>query len=126
MVGVAIICDKDTSRCVMGYTPISDRIISIRSDGHPVRTTIIQIYATTWAASEYDIEDFYGRLQDIIDTVPREGVLIIMGDWNAKIGDKAVDGISGTRGLGDRNEAGERMIEFCEWSKPTDSYQYMV
>ena len=43
--GVAIICDKDTSRCVMGYKPISDRIISIRLDGHPVRTKIIQIYA---------------------------------------------------------------------------------
>ncbi len=25
--GVAIICNKDTSRCVMGYKPISDRII---------------------------------------------------------------------------------------------------
>ena len=37
-----------------------------------------------------------------------------MGDWNAKIGDKAVEGISGTRGLGDGNEAGERMIELCE------------
>ena len=111
--GVAIICDKDTSICVMGYKPISDRIISIRLDGHPVRTTIIQIYAPTSAASEDDIEDFYGRLQDLIDTVPRGDVLIIMVDWNAKIGDKAVEGISGTHGLGDRNEAGERMIEFC-------------
>ena len=37
-----------------------------------------------------------------------------MGDWNAKIGDKAVEGISGTHGLGDRNEADERMIKFCE------------
>ena len=98
----------------MGYKPISDRIISIRLDGHPVRTTIIQIYAPTSAASEYDIEDLYGRLKYLIDTVPRRDVLIIMGDWNAKIGDKAIDGISGTHGLGDRNEAGERMIELCE------------
>ena len=112
--GVAIICDKDTSRCVMGYKPISDRIISIRLDGHPVRTTIIQIYAPKSAASEEDIEDLYGKLQDLTDTVPRGDVLIIMGDWNAQIGDKAVEGISGTHGLGDRNEAGERMIEFCE------------
>ena len=37
-----------------------------------------------------------------------------MGDLNAKIGGKAVEGISETHGLGDRNEAGERMIEFCE------------
>ena len=81
----------------MGYKPISDRIISIRLDGHPVRTTIIQIYVPTSATSEDDIEDFYGRLQYLIDTVglPRGDVLIIMGGWNAKIGDKAVDVISG-------------------------------
>ena len=72
------------------------------------------LYAPTSAASEGDIEYFYGRLQDLIDTVPRGDVLIIMGDWNAKIGDKAVEGISGTHVLGDRNEAGERMIELCE------------
>ena len=51
------------------------------------------------AASEDDIEDFK---------------TFIMGDWNAKIGDNAVEGISGTHGLGDKNEAGERMIGFCE------------
>ena len=37
-----------------------------------------------------------------------------MGDWNARIGDKEVEGISGTNGLGDINEAGERIIAFCE------------
>ena len=65
-------------------------------------------------ASEDDIEDSYGRLQDIIDTIPWGDVFLIMGDWNAKIGGKAVEGISGTHGLGDRNQAGERMIEFSE------------
>ena len=105
--GVAIICDNDTSRSVTGYKPISDRIISIRLDGQTVGTTIIQIYAPTSVASEDDIEDFYCRLQDLIDTVPRGDGLIIMGDWNAKIGDKAVEGISGTHVLGDRNEADE-------------------
>ena len=71
-------------------------------------------YSPTSAASEDEIEDSYGRLQDIIDTVPRGDALIIMGDWNATIGDKAVEGISGTHGLGNINEAGERMIELCE------------
>ena len=97
-----------------GIKPISDRIISIRLDGNPVRTTIIQIYAPTSAASEDDIEYFYGRLQNLIVTVLRGDVLIIMGTWNDKIGGKAVERISGTHGLGDRNEAGERMIDFCE------------
>ena len=105
-----VICDKDI-KMRNGTQANSDRIISIGLDGHPVRTTIIQIYAPTSAASEDNIEDFYGRLQDIIDTVPRGNVFIIIGDWNAKNGDKSVEGISGTHGLGDRNEASERMIE---------------
>ena len=88
--GVANVCDKDSSICAMGYKPISDRIISIRFDGHPLGTTLIQIYTPTSAASEDDIEEWHGTLQHLIDTVPRGDVLITMGDWNAKIGDKAV------------------------------------
>ena len=75
----------------MGYKPISDRIISIRLDGHPVRTTISQMYSPTSAASEDDIEYLYGILQDLIYTVSRGDVFIIICDWNDNIGDKAVE-----------------------------------
>ena len=62
----------------------------------------IYIICTNVSGNDDDIEDFYGRLRDLIDTVPRGVVLTIMGDWNAAIGDKSVEGISGTHGLGYR------------------------
>ena len=78
--GVTIMYGKYISSCVMGYKRISDRIISIRFGGHPVRTTIIQIYAQPSAATKDDIEEFYGRLQYLIYTMPLGDVLITMGD----------------------------------------------
>ena len=42
------------------------------------------------------------------------GVLFILGDWNAKVGSQEIPGITGKFGLGMRNEAGQRLIEFCQ------------
>ena len=37
-----------------------------------------------------------------------------MGDWNAKVGSQEIPGVTGKFGLGVRNEAGQRLIEFCQ------------
>ncbi|PIK55852.1 hypothetical protein BSL78_07243 [Apostichopus japonicus] len=52
-------------------------MISIRLDGQPVKTTIIQVYAPTSAASDEDTQNFYGRLQDLVDSVPRGDALLL-------------------------------------------------
>ena len=41
-------------------------------------------------------------------------VLFIIGDWNAKVGSQETPGVTGKFGLGMRNEAGQRLIEFCQ------------
>ena len=38
----------------------------------------------------------------------------IIGDWNAKVGSQETPGVTGKFGLGVRNEAGQRLIEFCQ------------
>ena len=43
---------------------------------------------------------------------PRENI----GDWNAKVGSQEILGVKGTFGLGVQNEAGKRLIEFCQES----------
>ena len=42
------------------------------------------------------------------------GVLFILGDWNAKVGSQETPGVTDKFGLGMRNEAGQRIIEFCQ------------
>ena len=76
--------------------------------------TVIQVYALTSEAEEAEFEWFYEDLQDLLKLTPKKDVLFIIGDWNAKIGSKGTPGVTGKCGLGVRNEAGQRLIEFCQ------------
>ena len=111
--GVAIICNKTTSASVMGYNPVSDRIITIRLQGKPINMSIIQVYAPMSVAGEENIEKYYGLLQNTVDNISKGDIMMIMGDFNAKIRKSEASRINEKHGLGERNEAGERMIKFC-------------
>ena len=112
--GVAVICHKEITAAVMGYNPINDRIMTIRLQGKPMNLTFIQVYAPTTAADEEELQRFYGVLQETIDDAPKGDLVIIGGDMNAKVGECEASRATGKFGLGDRNEAGERLLEFCE------------
>ena len=73
---------------------------------------VIQVYALTSNAEEGEIERFYEDLQDLLELTPKKDVLFIIGDWNAKVGSRETPGATGKFGLGMRNEAGQRLIEF--------------
>ena len=47
-------------------------------------------------------------------TNTQNDVLFIIEDWNAKVGSQETPGITGIFGLGVQNEAGQRLIEFCQ------------
>ena len=74
---------------------------------------IIQAYAPTSNAEEAEVELFYQDLQDLLELRPKKDNLFIIGDWNAKVGSPETPGVTGKFGLGLRNEAGQRLIEFC-------------
>ena len=84
--GVAFMVYNETSRAVLGYNPVSDRGITLRVNAKPVNITFVQVYAPTGASSKEDITAFYEQLQGVLDNVCRKDVIVIMGDWNAKIG----------------------------------------
>ena len=65
-------------------------------------------------AEEVEVEGFYEDLQDLLELTPKKDVLFIIGDWNAKVGSQETPGITGKIGLEVRNEAGQRLIEFCQ------------
>ena len=89
-------------------------MISVRLQGKPFSITVIQVYAPTSNAEEAEVEQFYEELQDLVELTPQKDVLFIIGDWNAKVGSQETPGVTGTFGLGMRNEAGQRLIEFCQ------------
>ena len=75
---------------------------------------MIQVYALTSNAEEAEAERFYVDLQDLLELTPKKDVLFIIGDWKAKVGSQETSGMRGKFGLGLQNEAGQRLIEFCQ------------
>ena len=89
-------------------------MISVHLQGKPFSITVIQVYAPTSNAEEAEVERFYEDLQDLLELTPPKDVLFIIGDWNAKVGSQETPEVTGKFGLGIRNEAGQRLIEFCQ------------
>ena len=117
--GVAIMVNKRVRNAVLGcdlknnYLK-NDRMISVHFQGKQFNITVIQVYAPTSNAEEAEVEWFYEDLQDLVEPTPQKDVLFIIGDWNAKVGSQETPGITGKFGLGVQNEAGQRLIEFCQ------------
>ena len=89
-------------------------MISVRFQGKPFNITVIQVYAPTSNAEEAEVEWSYEDLQDLLELTPKKYVLFIIGDWNAKVVSQETPGVTGKFGLGIWNEAGQRLIEFCQ------------
>ena len=87
---------------------------SVRFQGKPFNITVIQAHAPTSNTEEAEVEQFYEDLQDLLELTHKKDVLFIIGDWNAKIGSQKIPEITGKFGLGVQNEAGQRLIEFCQ------------
>ena len=89
-------------------------MISVCFQGKPFNITVIQVYAPDSNIEEAEVERFYEDLEDLLELTPQKGVLFIIGDWNAKVGSQEIAGVRGKLGLGVQNEAGQRLIEFCQ------------
>ena len=89
-------------------------MISVCFQGKPFNITVVQVYALTSKAEEAEVEQFYEHLQDFLEPIPNKDVLFIIGEWNAKVGSQDTPGVTSKFGLGVQNEAGQRLIEFCQ------------
>ena len=89
-------------------------MISVCLQGKPFNITVIQVCAPTSNAEGAEVERFYEDLQDLLELTPKKDVLFIIGDWNAKVGSQETPGVTGKFGLRVQNEAGQRLIEFCQ------------
>ena len=89
-------------------------MISVHFQCTPFNITVIQVYALTSNAEEAEVEQFYEDLQDLLELTPPKDVLFIIMNWNPKVGSQETPGVTGKFGLGVQNEAGQRIIEFCQ------------
>ena len=89
-------------------------MISVHFQGKPFNIMVIQAYAPTSNAEEAEVEWFYEDLQDLLELTPKKDVPFIIGDWNATVGSQETPSVTGKFGLGVWNEAGQRLIKFCQ------------
>ena len=110
---VAMLVNKRVQNAI-GCNLKNDRMRSVHFQGKPFNIIVVQVYALTSNAEEAEVEQFYEDLQDLLELTPPKDVLFIIGDWDAKVGSQETPGVTGKFGLGIRNEAGQRLIEFCQ------------
>ena len=112
--GVGILMKNNITRSIMGYWPISNRVIMVKLQGKPFNINILQTYAPTQDHNDEDIEQFYEEIQQAINQAKSDEIICMMGDMNAKVGSISHSNIVGNFGLGDKNDRGERLIQFCK------------
>ena len=112
--GIALIVNQRVQNAVLGCNLKNERMIYVRFQGKPSTITVTQVYVPTSNAEEAEVERFYEDLQDLLELTPKKDVLFIIGGWNAKVGSQETPGVTGKFGLGVQNEAGQRLIEFCQ------------
>lgn len=144
--GVGILINDNLRASVKNFVPISERVILVQMLGKPVNINIIQAYAPTTDGSEEELEQFYQQLDQALKLTKTQEINIVLGDFNAKVGKGAVEHVVGCYGLGQRNERGERLIQYCQdrdlvitntwyelparrlytWKSPLDGHQGIV
>ena len=121
--GVALAVHK-VRNAVLVCNLKNDRMISVHFQGKPFTITVIQAYTPTSNTEEAEVQWFCEDLQDLLELTPKKDVLFIIGDWYAKLGSQEIPWVTGKFGLGIQNEAGQKLIEFCQENTLVIAYTF--
>ena len=115
--GVAVVLDNEISRKVITIDQRSDRLLVVKIKADPVDLVIVQVYMPTSDHEDEEIDAIYEELEEIMKAQKGNDNIVIMGDWNAVVGEGKDGREVGEFGLGNRNERGERLVEFSKHNK---------
>ena len=113
---VVVVLNKELGGSLISYHPINNRLIIVKLQmKQAVCLHVVKVYLPTSEHDEEIIENYYNDLQTVLDEGPHKDALIVVGDFNAKVGSN--DGnitCVGRFGLGERNGNGDHLVDFCE------------
>ena len=117
--GVCFLVHKDIVKSVIGCRPISSRLMTVRLRASPFNITIIQVYAPTSSYDDSDVDEFYRELQSLVDQTPKQDILVVQGDWNAKVGEDAQEDwreVCGPSCNPETNDRGLKLLDFATYN----------
>ena len=106
-------------KSVIGCRPISSRLMTVRLRASPFNITIIQVYAPTSSYDDSDVDEFYRELQSLVDQTPKQDILVVQGDWNAKVGEDAQEDwgeVCGPSCNPETNDRGLKLLDFATYN----------
>ena len=113
--GVAMMLSRAAQGALIGWEAHGPRILlaTFRTKKRSINLDVIQCYAPTNESDEGDKEEFYNRVMTIVQGRPRRNIVILMGDFNAKIGNSntGYEEVMGQQGIGEMNDNGERFAD---------------
>ena len=87
---------------VIGYWPISERVLMVNLYSRPFNINIIQVYAPTQDHSNAEIAALYEEIEKALKYAKWDDVLCAMGDLNTKVGSEAFEKLVGKYRLGQK------------------------
>jgi len=113
--GVGFLLSKRAREALLGNKPVSDRVMVARFQAQPFNMSVVQVYAPTSDGTNEQVEQFYADLETTLDDIPKKDIVIIAGDWNAKVGrdNDRWKRVMGNFGYGDKKDREERLLEFA-------------
>ena len=112
--GVGFVLDEEHAKSLRGFWTLSDRVCMIKLDAKPLDINIIQVYAPTSDSNDEELDKFYSEFETAMKQYKSTDNTIIQRDFNAKVEKSSKDENVGAYGLGQRNERGNRLVE---WAK---------
>ena len=109
-----ILFDKEVAERITGTEKISDRLMMVQVSAEPVDIVLIQVYMPTTKYEDWDVAQIYEQTEDMIRRQRGDAKVIVMGDFNARVGEGSDGKVIGKYGLGKRNDRGQMLSDFCK------------
>ena len=114
--GIALLLNRKTEKALLEWKPFGSRLLKARFHSKYTKLSVLVCYAPTEDANAEVKDAFYDQLQTAVESVHAHDMLLILGDWNAKVGSDNTgrEHVMGKHGIGTINDNGERLADFCE------------